>query len=481
MRALHVVSELDPLTEGAIGEVAGGLTRGLDRLGVEVTVVLPRYPDLDPERWGIARRLRPLQLRTPHGVEEVTLHEGRLPASNVRLFLVEHGGAFPGPDGRGDPAGHYGDEPARFALLGRAAIEIARHPGRWPDVVHAHDWRGSLALLFARRAADAEHARPATVASVHQIRELGLVGAARLEALGLTDELAALPQIDGAISLLQAGLALADRIAVPSPQYARELQTDEAGGELSALFASASRRTRGILNGIDEARWNPARDTMIPAPFSPADPAGKARCKEELQRELGLPRRPRSPVVAVIGALADDGPGDELVQLGDELAAGDTQLVIHGTGARPVEERLRALAARHPTRIATRIGDDEPLAHRIAAGSDFTLLPPRFDPSGPPPLHCMRYGSIPIAPRVGAYVDAVVDFDERTGTGTAIAYPPEDGVVPAIRRAARAFRAATFPAVVDRAMRLDLSWKTAARRYREVYDEIAGPRSGAAV
>ena len=89
-------------------------------------------------------------------------------------------------------------------------------------------------------------------------------------------------------------------------------------------------------------------------------------------------------------------------------------------------------------------------------------------------LHLLHYGAIPIAPRSGAFADALVDFDAVTGTGTAFLYAPgsDRELVTAARRAIRTFQHRdSLERLRDRGMRTDLSWRTAATRYAELYRE----------
>jgi starch synthase len=102
------------------------------------------------------------------------------------------------------------------------------------------------------------------------------------------------------------------------------------------------------------------------------EPVGKAR------REAGSARRVRTcsdtaalerPLVGLISRLVDQKGFDLIAGIADELAGLDASFVLLGTGERRYEDLWLALAARHPDRVAAKIGFDEPLAHLIEAGA----------------------------------------------------------------------------------------------------------------
>src|SRR5262249_36501793 len=155
-------------------------------------------------------------------------------------------------------------------------------------------------------------------------------------------------------------------------------------------------RLSGILNGIDGDVWDPARDPLLAARYSAADPSGKLLCKRELQRALGLPLLPNLPLVGAVSRLTDQKGFDLVALIGDQLLRRELQLIILGTGDPTIEAALRALAARHPSKVAVRIAYDETLAHRIEAGADLFLMPSRFEPCGLSQLYSLRYGTPPI-------------------------------------------------------------------------------------
>ena len=87
----------------------------------------------------------------------------------------------------------------------------------------------------------------------------------------------------GGIGFLKAGLKLADRITTVSPTYALEIQTDEGGMGLGGLLRSRAGVLSGILNGLDDAVWNPAEDPLLPATFSRQNLKPRAKNRAELR------------------------------------------------------------------------------------------------------------------------------------------------------------------------------------------------------
>ena len=70
--------------------------------------------------------------------------------------------------------------------------------------------------------------------------------------------------------------------------------------------------------------------------------------------------------------------------------------MILGSGLEDQEKAFLDLAKSFPEQIGVKIGFDDSLARRIFAGSDFFIMPSRFEPCGLAQQYAMRYGSIPI-------------------------------------------------------------------------------------
>jgi len=462
LHVLHVASEVTPFAKtGGLGDVLAGLPGALAHVGLRVTVVMPRYAAVDPVRHRLARRLAPLDvpLLRRSDAERVTVFEGRLPGGKVPIYFLDHP-VYHRPGLYGEAGGEYGDNGLRYALLARGALELAHRLDLWPDVVHGHDWQGGLAPLYARRVAVAGRPAPATVFTIHNLAFRGLQPKPLVDDLGLgwdvfTPDAA---EFYDQLSFLKAGMAFADRITTVSPRYAREIQTPEFGAGLDGFLAAHAHRLTGILNGIDTDVWNPARDPHLPARYDADDPSGKAACKTALQRELRLPTRGRAPLIGMISRLTEQKGLDLIAKAGDELGRLEAQFVFLGTGERRFEQALEALARRYPQKVAVRIAHDDALAHRIVAGADLFLMPSRWEPCGLTQLYSQRYGTIPIVRAVGGLDDTVVDWDERTATGTGFKFADyaEAALTGAVRRAVAAFhKTSAFAALSTRVMRLD--------------------------
>ena len=102
-------------------------------------------------------------------------------------------------------------------------------------------------------------------------------------------------ELYGDANYLKGGLVYADALTTVSPTYAEEIKTPFYGENLDGLMCARANDLRGIVNGLDYQEWNPETDGRIYQTYT-ADGFcnGKAKNKEALQKELGLPQKKKA-------------------------------------------------------------------------------------------------------------------------------------------------------------------------------------------
>ena len=155
--------------------------------------------------------------------------------------------------------------------------------------------------------------------------------------------------------------------------------------------------------------------------------------------------------------------------------------VVLGEGDPSYELEMARLATAHADRIAVDIGYNDPLAHRIVAGSDYLLMPSIFEPCGLSQIYAMRYGTIPVVRGVGGLVDTVIDLtkDPEHGTGFVFHNTTPQALMAAVHRAFSVYRQPrVWSDLRRRIMSLDFSWRQPAQEYLAIYRDILGkPRA----
>jgi starch synthase len=481
MKVLFVASEAFPLIKtGGLADVCGSLPVALKALGVDVRVLLPAYRNAV----ACAGKLKPVaRLRVPDVDGEIGLHEGRLPGTPVKVWLIDHPPFYDRPGNPYlDPTGHpWADNAERFALLNRVACELAlgRSTLKWrPDIVHCHDWQAGLVPALLSR----DPKRPTTIFTIHNLAYQGLFSYGTFIALDLPRPLWSFDALEfhGNLSFIKGGLVFADRLTTVSPTYANEIRSSAFGHGLDGLLRHRADRLIGILNGIDTKLWNPARDPYLAARYSVRRLKDKRPNKRALQEEFGLPSDDDGVLVGMVGRMVHQKGIDQVIAALPVLMRENIQLVVLGTGEAQFERVLREAAARYSGRMKVLIGYDEPLAHRIEAGADIFLMPSRFEPCGLNQLYSLRYGTVPIVRRVGGLADTVVDATRdalHDGTATGIVFDGEDieDLVAAVRRALALYaKPRTWRRLMQNGMRQDFSWKHSAGQYLTLYDQAMG-------
>lgn len=473
MDIVFVTPEIVPFSKATgIGDVVGALPKALRALGHRVHVVSLLYGSIDPAASALARRLSKLQVPLGNETLAADLYETRLP-SGVHVTLL----AVPGVTDRG---GVYGeaDDDRRFALLSRGAVEWLRVQAPMPSVVHAHDWPAALVPAYLRMLAETDPrlASIRTVLTLHQTAAQGVFGRDRAAMSGLSDRwLVNEPGPDARISWLRTGITHADRITLLSSGFARDLLAGTVSPELHECIAARARETTGIQIGVDFAVWNPTTDPHLVTRYDAEQPAGKARCKADLQTRCNLALRPDVPLFAWIGRFDHARGIDALLDAAPALVRQSLQLVLLGEGDDAHVEALNELARRFPERVHVRRGFDDAFAHQLYAAADFYVAPSREEPSGLSCLYAMRYGTVPVVRPVGGHHDAAVDCDSTLETGTAFVIDAATGddLQGGIARALGAYEnAPAFAMLRRRVMRRDFSWERSARRYAALYEAM---------
>lgn len=481
MKIVFVSAELAPLVQsGGLGDAVSGLALALAARGHSIECVVPAY------RMALESPACPAL--APSGEIRIGLPSGELRgrwlvgtlAPGVSLRLVDLPSLYDRPGLYRDDGPDYDDNPLRFMALARAAAYLCE--AEPPDVLVAHDWHAALAVatlrvVFARGASR----RTATLQVVHNNAYQGRTAPDLYPLTGLPPGHYHPDGIEawGSLCLLKAGIMYADRIVTVSPGYAREIQRTPAGEGLEGAYTFLSHRLVGITNGLDSERFDPAHDAAIPARFSAEAPAGKAACREDLLRALGLAATPPGRLVGAIGRLALQKGWDVLADAADFLVAGGASLVLLGDGDPVIEARLAAASERAPKRIAFRTGFDDALARRIYAGCDAIIVPSRFEPCGLVQLIAQRYGAVPVAHRVGGLADTIVEprrglrgLDFGRATGVLFSPLTVDALVAASQAVGALADAGGLPALQQRLLALDVSWRTPAKRWENLLREV---------
>jgi starch synthase len=488
-RVAFVASECEPWAKtGGLADVVDALARALGRQGVQVDVYLPAYRGVRHPRLGSRMAVAvPVASGAAEAVDDpddvdddsfatVDVLTGQ--ADGYRLRLVDHPYHFDRDGFYGDASGDYPDNGARFALLGRAALEAMRREGDAIDVIHGHDWQSAVALIDrdVHYRDDPVVGRAATVLTLHNLAYHGWVPRERCGPLRLP---ASIGQPDG-VDLLREAILAADMVTTVSPTYAREALTPEYGMDLEDELASRGDAFVGIMNGIDPHLWDPATDRALPRRYAlrPAGKAvvsvaeGKAEAKRDLARRHGLRGDDDAPLFGMIGRLDQQKGFDLLAGAAGRIVDAGGLIIALGTGHHELLRDLRAVASGRPGGVAVIDAFDREEARRIYAGSDVFLMPSRFEPSGQGQLIAFRYGTPVVARRTGGLADSVVDDDEDPGNGNGFLFDDAspEALLGAVERSVAAYRdRPRWEALRERVMTLDHSWARPAQRYLEVY------------
>jgi starch synthase len=470
-------AEVTPLAKtGGLADVSSALSAYLHRAGHDVRMLIPLYSSIDTAGLEIAQvpQLQRIPIRIGAREYHFSIDRTTLPRTDLAIYLLRCPELY-------DRRGIYtsgADEHLRFILLSRAAIVMCQHMGFAPDIFHCHDWHAALIPLYLKTiyAWDRlfEHTR--SVLTIHNIGYQGQFPADVLQDLDLGDAWHMLHQDDlahGRINFLKTGVLHAQLLTTVSPTYAREIQEGEYGMGLQGLLSARSDSLIGILNGVDYEEWNPETDPLIQRRYSSRDLRGKAVCKKVLMQALGLAGGAERPLIGIVTRLAGQ-KGVDLMEnvLPALLGKREVAFAVLGSGEARYERFFERLQQAFPDRVSFYRGYNNPLAHRIEAGSDLFLMPSLYEPCGLNQMYSLKYGTVPVVRETGGLADSVeqIDADTRTGTGILFRDYNDTGLSWALNTALDLYEDRTlWRRIMRNGMARDFSWDRQGEQYVELF------------
>lgn len=483
-----VTTEIVPYSKvGGLADVMGALPDELEEIGCGVTIFTPLYSSIDRSEFGIKKVTSHTGLTASVAGKEVpfALFGAKKPETSIDVYFVEserfygRKGIYTIPE-TGEA---FVDEDERTVFFNRAVIESIKALDLHPDVIHCNDFHSGLipAYVSLEEGDDPHFEGTGTIFSVHNLAYQGIFEPSFLETAGL-DRVLFTPtgpfEFWGKVNVMKIGLIFSGLISTVSKTYAKEITTtDEYGYGLEGVLRSRKKDLVGILNGIDPEAWDPETDDLIPANFTPLDQMGKERCRAELHKAFKLKPAAKAPVIGLVSRLVDQKGFDILAEAIPSLMKQDVRFAILGTGQQKYHELYTELMEKYPKRFGVRLEFNNKLAHLIEAGSDYFLMPSRYEPCGLNQMYSLRYGTIPIVRATGGLKDTIKNLDASGSKGNGFTFTEytSGALSKAITKAVKYFGdPRKIRLVRERIMREDNSWKRSAEEYRKLYKRAAG-------
>jgi starch synthase len=473
-KVLFVASESDPFIKtGGLGDVANALPKYLNKLGLDVRVVIPKYKGIKPQFKDKMNFIKWFMVPVGWRNQYCGLFDYEI--DGVRYYFIDNEYYFLRDACYGDF-----DDGEKFAYFDRAVLMMIKELDWKPDIIHCNDWQtGMIPVLYKLQyEKDPFYHNIKTVFSIHNLLFQGnydpnILG--DLFGLDYAPYRNGSLELYGALSFMKGAINYSDKIGTVSNTYANEIQTPQYGEKLDGLLQSRSRDLVGIVNGIDYTIYNPETDRLIYANYNAKNMEDKVENKKKLQEALGLPVNAELPMIGLVSRLTNQKGLDLITNIIDRLLQQDVQLVVLGSGDNYYEEHFKYVQSKYSGKVSVNIKFDDTLAHRIYAASDMFLMPSLFEPCGLGQLIALRYGAIPIVRETGGLKDTVKNYDKNTEEGNGFSFTDYNGedLFYTVQTALEVYKdKKAWNKLIVQAMNSDNGWEKASREYKELYESL---------
>lgn len=473
-KILFVGSEALPFAAtGGLGDVLGSLPAALKKAdnNTDVRVVIPMYQVIS-EKYKEKSTLV-VEFTVQLAWRRQYCGVWKYDHNGVIYYFIDNEYYFKRPS----LYGSY-DDGERYAYFCKAVMEMMPLIDFMPDILHCHDWQSALCVIYLKRKYCylEKYSKMKAVYTIHNIGYQGIYGFEILGDIFCLDSWDRyVVEYDGCINLTKGAIVCCDKLTTVSPNYALEIQTEYYSCGLHHIIRTYSNKTVGIINGIDTDYYDPSKDKCIECNFDASSLDLKVKNKTALQKQLGLSKDLKAPLIAMVSRLTAHKGFDLVMRVADEILDSGAQLVLLGTGDSDIQNFFGALASRRQDSCAAVFAFDKELAKKIYASADIFLMPSQSEPCGLAQMIASRYAAVPVVRKTGGLYDTIKPFNPETGEGNGLTFGSYNAhdMLDAVRRALGLYRnPKLWRTVMNNAINTDFSWDSSARKYIEMYNSL---------
>ncbi len=438
---------------GGVKNVTFSLCKELSLLNHQVTLFIPIYKTTSFELIKDVKEIsdKPVMINICGKPEKVTFSTAICTEGNFNVVFINHP-SFEEKEGvytytaseqekNPDFVKGFGHKDTLFmdSLFSKAVCEYSfiTEKEALPDIIHCQDASTALVSVFAQKNPAFE--KTATVVTIHNAgpayhHNFSSIGEAAWYT-GLNEA-----ELSGALNdekvepfLLAANAGA--HITTVSEYYAKELidpfNIDVTEG-LSPIFFKRYTNIKGITNGIDFERYNPAdkNESLLPYEFNPetGDLDGKYKCRDYCVNEVQYMKIPGVKTYGCINVRPQEKDKQIFISYHGRITNQKgisvlinaipailnnfetVKFIVAGQGEIALEQQLIELSQRFNGKVIFLNGYNRESARLVNAIGDFIVLPSNFEPCGLEDFISQIYGTLPVANATGG-LNKILDYE----------------------------------------------------------------------
>lgn len=497
MKILFPIAECEPFAKtGGLGDVGGALPVELFKKNIDIRVIMPFYQKVktffkensDFKLFTVIKDLEVKFENYPHAIKKIysfDVYQSHLANnSDVPIYFIDIPEFFDRPNLYVDEFGKgFPDSANIFTYFTKALFTFLDSFGWYPEIIHSHDWHMGLIPLFIKHSLIKVKNKINTVFTIHNIAYQGIFPIETAENFDFISNDLIMKDLEffKKINFLKAGILSTNIVTTVSENYRDELLTKEYGFGLEDYLQEKKNSFYGILNGVDYSSWNPQTDKFIISTYSAENLEGKKSCKSFLWSLVKSHdpnftlEEPKIPIFGMVARLDVQKGVDLIIEAIPELVKEKMHIIMVGSGNKKFESKLEELGSKYSYFTFIK-GFSNNLAHQVEAGSDFFLMPSKFEPCGLNQMYSLKYGTFPIVRKTGGLADTVIDIsDQENGNGFLFNEFTSEDLIESIKRAIRFYFNSNdleINSLRSKIMNLEFSWNKSVEKYISIYKNL---------